>query len=272
VPLAAAGTDQEVRLAAIATVSRWTDPSIDDALLADVASQTPAIRRAVLDVSCGQPSRAARLLEAIDSGSLAATLLTPDHWKRLAGLADAALTGRAAALQAASQPADRQEVVARYRAALEQAGNVGRGRLVFTKHCAGCHRIGDVGVNVGPDISDSRTQKPEQYLVHILDPNRVIDANFFAYTVVLADGRALTGLVVSEAGGAVTLRQQDGKEVTLGRDEIETISNSGVSLMPVGMERAITVPEMADLIAFIKGWRYGGDGLPPPAATARLQP
>lgn len=272
VPLAAAGTDQDVRLAAIATVSRWSDPAIDEALLADVAAQTPAVRRAVLDASCGQPARSARLLDAIESGGLAATLLSPEHWKRLGGLADASLKARAAGLQAASQPADRQEVIARYRAALDHTGDVGRGRVVFTKNCAGCHRVGDLGVNVGPDISDSRTQKPEQYLVHILDPNRVIDSNFFAYTVVLADGRALTGLVVSEAGGAVTLRQQDGKEVTLGRDEIDTISNGGVSLMPVGMERSVTVPEMADLIAFIKGWRYGENGLPPPASTARVQP
>jgi hypothetical protein len=78
--------------------------------------------------------------------------------------------------------------------------------------------------------------------------------------------------VLTEAGGAVTLRQQDGKEVTLGRAEIDTISTGGVSLMPVGMERSITVPEMADLIVFIKGWRYGGNGLPPPASTARVQP
>ena len=272
VPLAAAGNDQEVRLAAIATVSRWHDPAIDEALLTDVAAQTPAVRRAVLDASCGRPERAARLLDAIESGGLAATLLAPEHWKRLAGLADAALTKRAGKLHAASQPADRQEVITRYGAALELAGDVGRGRAVFTKNCAGCHRIGDVGVNVGPDISDSRTQKPEQYLVHILDPNRVIDSNFFAYTVVLADGRALTGLIVSEAGGAVTLRQQDGKEVTLGRDEIDEISNGGVSLMPVGLERSITVPEMADLIAFIKGWRYGGDGLPPSDSTATTRP
>jgi len=32
------------------------------------------------------------------------------------------------------------------------------------------------------------------------------------------------------------------------------------------------VPEMADLIAFIKGWRYGDNGLPPPASTARTGP
>ncbi len=272
VPLAADAANQAVRLAAIAAVSRWSSPAIDEALLDDVAAQTPTVRRAVLDASCGQPGRAARLLDAIEEGRLAATLLAPDHWKRLARLGDEAFKQRVAALQAAAQPADRREVIDRYQAALALDGNVARGRVVFTKNCASCHRVGDVGVNVGPDISDSRTQKPEQYLAHVLDPNRVIDSNFFAYTVILTDGRALTGLITAEAGGAVTLRQQDGKDVTLGRDEIDTISNTGISLMPVGLERSITIPQMADLIAYIKGWRYGENGLPPPATTAEARP
>jgi len=272
VPLAADASNQAVRLAAIAAVSRWNAPAIDSALLDDVAAQTPAVRRAVLDASCGQPGRATRLLDAIEEGRLAATLLAPDHWKRFARLGDDAFKKRVAGLQAAAQPADRKEVLDRYQAALALDGDVIRGRAVFSTNCASCHRVGDVGVNVGPDISDSRTQKAEQYLVHVLDPNRVIDSHYFAYMVLLADGRSLTGLITAEAGDAITLRQQDGKDVTLGRDEIDVLSNTGISLMPVGLERTITIPQMADLIAYIKGWRYGANGLPPPATTAEARP
>jgi putative heme-binding domain-containing protein len=108
--------------------------------------------------------------------------------------------------------------------------------------------------------------------VHILDPNRVVDSAFFAYTVVLTDGRVFTGLIAAEAGSSITLRLQDGKEMTIVRDEIETITSAGTSLMPVGLERSISVPDMADLIAFIKGWRYGENGLPPTESTARTSP
>jgi len=73
---------------------------------------------------------------------------------------------------------------------------------------------------------------------------------------VLADGRVLSGIVVAETAGSVTLRQQDGGTVVLLDDEIEELTTGGVSFMPVGLERAIAVPQMADLIAFLKGWRY----------------
>ncbi len=272
IPLAASASDQDIRIAAITTLAPWADPVIDAALLDDIAAQTPRVRRAVLDASCGQPTRALRLIDAIDRGDCSAALLTPDHWKQLAGCGDGRFRERVATIRAAYQPADREATIAGYQAALALPGDVGRGCDVFAKHCASCHRIGNVGVNVGPDISDSRTQKPEQYLVHILDPNRVIDSAFFAYTVVLTDGRVLTGLITAEAGSSITLRLQDGKEMTLGRDEIETITSAGTSLMPDGLERSISVADMADLIAFIKGWRYGENGLPPTESTARTSP
>ena len=40
------------------------------------------------------------------------------------------------------------------------------------------------------------------------------------------------------------------------RQDIDEIQSSGVSLMPEGMEKNITVEEMADLLAFLKNWRY----------------
>ena len=46
----------------------------------------------------------------------------------------------------------------------------------------------------------------------------------------------------------------------LRRDVVE-LTSSGVSLMPEGVEKTIGVSEMADLLAFLKGWRYQG-GMP----------
>jgi len=111
-------------------------------------------------------------------------------------------------------------------------------------------------VNVGPDISDSRVKEPAQYLTDILDPNRAIDSDSFAYSAILNDGRVVTGLVAAETGASVTLRQPDGIETTLARSDIESLQSTGASLMPTGLERVIGVPEMADLVSFLKNWRY----------------
>ena len=113
-----------------------------------------------------------------------------------------------------------------------------------------------MGVNVAPDISDSRVKLPEQLLTDILQPNRAIDNNYLSYTVVTSDGLTLTGVIASETGTSITLRQQEGKEATLLRTNIDELRSNGVSLMPDGLEKNIPPQEMADLIGFIKSWRY----------------
>lgn len=260
--LAAAEPDPTVRVAAIAEAARLTTGEFADRLLGGLARQTPAIRRAILDGACGVAG--SRLLDLVASGEIKPALLDPGHWQRLVRHRDAGVRERAAALRDAGGEADRRAVIAAYRPAIDRAGDPHRGRDVFARACAACHRVADLGSHVGPDISDSRTKRPEQYLVDVLDPNRAVDAAFLAHTLLLADGRSVTGIVVTETGGTVTVRQPDGTTTSLLRGEIESCESSGTSLMPVGFERSISVEEMADLIAFLKRWR---DGRPSAAAA-----
>jgi putative heme-binding domain-containing protein len=157
-------------------------------------------------------------------------------------------------------------VLAEYRPALALKADSARGRGVFEKRCSVCHKIGDVGVEFAPDISDSRERTPIQLLTDILQPNRAIDSNYFSYTAITNDGRTHTGVLAAETSTSVTLRQQDGKSETLRRDEIEELNSNGVSIMPEGLEKDIPPQDMADLISFIKNWRYFADAPQAPAA------
>ena len=163
---------------------------------------------------------------------------------------------RAQTLLTAAIPADRRKVIAEYQASLTLVSDAKRGREIFAKNCTACHRIGDLGVSVAPDIGDSRTMTPAQILVDILDPNRKVDNNYFSYTAVTKEGKVYTGILATETTTSVTLRQQENKTVSLLRDQIEELHSNGVSLMPVGLEKNIDRQQMADLIAFIKNWRY----------------
>ena len=125
-----------------------------------------------------------------------------------------------------------------------------------------CHRVSNIGVNVGPDIADTRDKTPAYLLTNILDPNRAVDANFFGYVLITKQGRILTGLVKSETASSITIRLPEGKEETVLRADVEELKSSGQSLMPVGVEKTITVDQMADLLAFLKNWRYQQDGVP----------
>ncbi len=127
---------------------------------------------------------------------------------------------------------------------------------MFRQNCATCHRVADVGTTVGPDISDTRTKTPEVLLQDILNPNAAIDANYVNYTVVTKSGKEISGLIATESASSITLRRAENQTDLVLRQDIDEVRSTGVSLMPEGLEKTITLEQMADLISFLKNWRY----------------
>ena len=79
---------------------------------------------------------------------------------------------------------------------------------------------------------------------------------FINLLVILKSGKVLTGLIAAETASSITLRRPDGQADTVLRQDIEEVRSTGTSLMPEGLEKSITVEEMADLLGFLKNWRY----------------
>jgi putative membrane-bound dehydrogenase-like protein len=256
VALALSEPVQSVRVQAINQLSRSADPKPWAELLANFAGHSPSIRRAVVNAALANGGRTTMLLDAIGAGEIKAAELEPAQVSRLLKHRDTKLRDRARKLLAAAIPEDRQKVLADYQVVLKMDADSKRGQPIFKKNCATCHRVGDIGVNVAPDISDSRTKKPAQILADVLQPNRAIDNNYISYSVLTVDGQALTGIIASDTATSITLRQAEDKSVTLLRSDIEEMRSNGISLMPDGLEKAIPPQDMADLIAFIKNWRY----------------
>lgn len=249
-------SDQALRFTAVESFVAVRRPEVDTWLLERYRSESPTIRRAILSALMASKERQLALLGAIADGKIAATEIDPVRAKQLTDAKDEAVREKARQVLAAAAPASRQEVLAAYQPALTLKADPQRGREVFQKNCVTCHRVGDLGVNVAPDISDTRTKKPEQLLLDILDPNRAIDANYFAYAVVTKDGKTESGVIASESSNSITLKQPEGKVLTLLRSDIEELRNTGLSLMPVGVEKNINQQQMADLIFWLKNWRY----------------
>src|SRR5262249_10832252 len=147
--------------------------------------------------------------------------------------------------------ADRRKVLDAYRAALKQPGDRARGKAVFLKNCASCHRLHGDGHEVGPDLAALASKSAEYLLTEILDPNRNVATRYVAYVATTHDGRTFTGILASETATGIVLRGQEGREHTLLRTELEKLYSTGKSLMPEGLEKTITQPEMADLLAYL---------------------
>lgn len=247
---------------ALEVLGRRREPEIGPALVANLAGLTPEQRSAQVAAIFASPDRLPLLLDELESGACSPRLIDPARAKQLTTHRDAAIRDRALQLFAELSPEARRQVIAEYAACLTLPSDPARGREVFKATCSACHKIGDVGVDVAPDISDSRTKTREYLLTAILDPNQAIDNNFFSYALIDRDGVVHTGIIATETATSVTLKQPEGKTITIPRDDIEELKSTGQSLMPEGLERNITLQQMADLLSFLKNWRYLDGSVP----------
>ncbi len=248
--------EQEIRLKVIDVLATFNDESLTTTLLSQYGSQTPAVRRAIIRALLRNPQRVAALLQAMSDKQISTGELDPTQVNALVNHADQNLRKQAQQVLQAAIPQERKQVLEQFQRALKIEAKPERGRLVFEKNCATCHQIGKIGVVVGPDIADSRTKTPAQLLTDILNPNQAIDNNYVSYTVVTKDGRAETGFIANETAASITLKQPENKTLLILRQDIEELKSNGISLMPEGLEKNISVEQMADLISFVKNWRY----------------
>jgi len=260
--LAFTDPEQSTRLKAIDVLATYRDPQIAGALLTKYPEQTPVLRRGILQALLRDEARTKQLLDEISAGKIAATELDPLSVQSLVKHRNEAIRSSALNVFAALIPADRKQVLDQYQSALKMNPDPRRGMAIFEKNCTACHRIGTLGVDVAPDIADSRTKTPAQLLVDILNPNQAIDNNYVSYTIITNDGKSHTGVISAETPVSITLRQPEGKTVQLLRADVDELRSNGISLMPDGLEKNIMVDQMADLISFIKNWRYLDGAVP----------
>ena len=239
--------------AAIEAARRSGRPEIADVVLARWEQVSPQARSAALDLLLQRKESTALLLEKMTTGIIPASVIAIDQRLILLQHPDASIRTTAAPLFGGNVSANRKEVAEQYSAALAMDGSAVRGAALFEKSCSKCHRINGVGQNVGPDISDTRARARDALLYDILDPNRRVDPQFTECIVATTDGRLFNGLLIAESSESITIRQPEGREQIIPRTDIDEFKLSGKSLMPEGIEREVTVDQMADVLAFLKG-------------------
>jgi len=261
-------TDAKVRLQLAFTLGEWKDQVAGEALgrLAVANHAEPFITAAVM--SSAVPHLHALADAATKAGGKALAALAPPLTKLAQALGDrdalatlGAPVGTGATVSSApvklpptsiSPPARRVKVVEQFQPALKLTGDSTRGRAVFTQLCVTCHKLGDAGQEIGPNLLSVAGHPPDKLLANILDPNADVQPGFFAHLCRLTDGTEIYGLIAAETANSITLKQLDGTTRAVLRNEIVSLESTGGSLMPVGLEAGITPQSLADVIAFLR--------------------
>ena len=239
---------------AVRALGSHRDPRVATRLLAAdrFAAYTPDLRDEVLSTILSQHDQIPALLSALEDGRIPTVAVDALRRRQLTQSSDPAIKKRADALFGAVS-GDRARVYDDFKAVADWPGDPIKGRVVFKRECASCHRLDRDGASVGPDLFGIRNQPKATILLHILVPDHEITPGFSAYTVATKDGRVLTGLISSESPTSITLRQPLGKEDTILRADIDDLIAGKQSLMPQGLEKGISREELADLLSYLKG-------------------
>jgi putative membrane-bound dehydrogenase-like protein len=262
----------DIQLTTLDTLGSYREPAVADMLIDAWPKMTPALRDKATTILLSRTDRIAKLLDAIEAKKITPAQLsvaakatlgrqkTPALAERIAKLiGDGSTSNRKAVIETyltamqgsdAGTPARKESVVAGKSARI--TGDATRGAKVYETACMVCHKFADKGNDVGPHLGTIKAWTAEQLVTNILDPNREVSPNFSLYLVETNDGRTLSGLIASETAGNLTLKRADGGTDTVLRSEIKSLTSPGISLMPEGLEAAITPQQMADLIAYLK--------------------
>ena len=146
------------------------------------------------------------------------------------------------------------ELTRRFRDSLE-GGDASRGRTIFIEwtqvSCLRCHRVGEDGGYVGPNLSDIGIKKDRRYLMEsIVDPNRAIAENFDTVVILNDRGQVFSGIVNFENETSLRLLLPSGDMTTVDKQSIDE-RRTGKSSMPEDHTKHLTPADVRDLVEFL---------------------
>jgi len=122
-------------------------------------------------------------------------------------------------------------------------------RIYASKGCVGCHAIGGQGGRSGPDLTRAGRQRSVAHLRQsISEPDRELAAGFQTVSVTTRDGRKLSGVERGLDNFTVQFTDLSGAFYSFERDELQSFTREGRSLMP---KPSLSARELDDLVAYM---------------------
>jgi putative membrane-bound dehydrogenase-like protein len=135
---------------------------------------------------------------------------------------------------------------------IDQSGDVEKGRTVFNNYCGLCHQVAGVGDRFGPDLSEIGQKLPKEGMyAAIINPTAGISFGYEGYNVKLKDGTTVTGIIISRTDETLTLAFPGGNRHAYDMSEVASLQETSESLMPPGLENAMTTEELVNLVEYL---------------------
>ena len=251
------GSEPEaIQLAALEALQHFDRDEIGDTLLRDYSHMHYEVRSHARDLLLSRNAWALAFLRQVDDGKIASKDVPIEQLRKISLHNDKqlnALVHKNWGSITGGTPGETLAVVRRYNNDIRAAaGDPAHGHEIFKKTCAVCHELFGEGEKVGPELTHANRQDRDFLLVSIVDPNAVIRKEFLNYNLETTDGRQLNGLIAEQTPNSVTLMAAKNERTVIPRDQIKSLRESPVSLMPEGLLNGMTPQELRDLFSYLE--------------------
>ncbi|GAB4015673.1 PVC-type heme-binding CxxCH protein [Spirosoma koreense] len=131
-------------------------------------------------------------------------------------------------------------------------GDERNGRTIFKVNCATCHRHGQQGEDIGPDLTKIHQKFDKSGLLEaILYPSAGIAFGYEPYMITTTKGQMYYGFLVSDSDQSVTVKGIKGIKHTIPVGEVSSRRQYKNSLMPDPTQLGLSQQQLADLTAFL---------------------
>ena len=251
---------ESTRFEAALALAHMPDPSALDAYLHGLESRNVELRKASGDAVRALRKEAREAIEGrVSAGSVgprAVAELQRIYSEPEPGSKTPPPERRGPIFDAKAESPPPEEYLAH---AVANTGDPARGKMLFEDRsgvaCVRCHGSGGTSREslLGPDLTGIGAQYDKRQLAeHVLWPSRSVREGYRQSIAILKDGTVVTGLARGELGGEVVILDADGKEHRIPESEIATRENTDLSIMPEGLQAALSLDDFADIIAFLE--------------------
>ncbi|MDA7622040.1 c-type cytochrome [bacterium] len=236
--------DPEVARAAINALFSYTTPQTGKTLVKRFNAFPRSLQELVANLLTSRPQWAKTWMEAIQSGDIASSHLTPLIRENLPQALQKTLP-------AESKDNFKKEIVRISNILKTTSGNPQTGRKLYLERCASCHFLYNEGGQIGPDLTAYQRNSISDLLLAIVNPAAEIREGFQTITITTKDQQTLSGFLTNQNEHSLTIRPLGGKDHLIERSQIISQKTSNTSLMPAGLLSDLSKQQLRDLFTYL---------------------
>jgi putative membrane-bound dehydrogenase-like protein len=248
--------EHSMRAAAIKGLARFDDQKTPDLILGHYGALTSEEKADAVHTLTSRPPYARALLDAMEKKLVPRQDVSAFNARQIQALGSKDLVDTLTKVWGAIRPASEEKagLMKKYKGALTpdylKKANLARGRLLYQKTCAACHRLFDDGGNIGPELTGSQRANLDYLLENMLDPSAIVAKDYQVSILTTTSGRVLTGIVKQQNDKAVTVQTQN-ELIVLPKEDIDSRTQSPLSIMPEGQLDPLTMDQVRDLVGYL---------------------